>query len=142
MDFSGAAGLIQEIPREKNIEEPQMMEFSSSIADILPSQGIGADSGAGVYMSSNDKVAGISLGDVSAPPAPRTQAKKSNPFNLTDEQTSALLAGIVAVIVFSSTVQTKLAGTVPNFSGINGSIASLLVAAFLFFMAHRFIKNR
>jgi hypothetical protein len=137
MDFSGTSSIIQEIPVEKNIEQPQMMEFSSSVADILPPQQQGGEAGA--YMS-HDKVTGISLGDV---PAPRTQQpKKSNPFNLTDEQFSALLAGLVAVIVFSSTVQTKLAGTVPNFSGMNGSIASLLVAAFLFFMAHRFIKNR
>jgi hypothetical protein len=136
MDFSGASGLIQEIPKEKNIEEPQMMEFSSSIADILPAQH--GDSGA--YTSNNDKVTGLSIGDVA--PAPPRPSKKGNPFNLTDEQFSALLAGAIAVVVFSSTVQTKLAGTVPNFAGVNGSVASLLVAAFLFFMAHRFIKNR
>lgn len=137
MDFSGSSSLIQEIPKEKNIEEPQMMEFSSSIADILPSQH--GDSGA--YTSNNDKVTGLSLGDV-APVQPPRPSKKGNPFNLTDEQFSALLAGAIAVVVFSSTVQTKLAGTVPNFAGVNGSIASLLVAAFLFFMVHRFIKNR
>ena len=49
---------------------------------------------------------------------------------------------VVAVVVFSTTVQTKLAGVVPNFTSINGSIANVLVGAVLFYFAHRFIKNR
>ena len=136
MDFSGATSLVQEIPSEKNIEQPQMMEFSSSVADLLPQGEVG-----GAYINpSNDKVSGLSIPD--APQPPPSSKRKSNPFNLTDEQFSALLAGLIAVVVFSSTVQTKLAGTVPNFAGVNGSIASLLAAAILFFFAHRFIKNR
>jgi hypothetical protein len=136
MDFSGATNLVQEIPSEKNIEQPQMMEFSSSVADLLPQGEVG-----GAYINpSNDKVSGLSMPD--APQSTPSSKRKGNPFNLTDEQLSALLAGLISVVVFSSTVQTKLAGTVPNFSGVNGSIASLLAAAILFFFAHRFIKNR
>lgn len=136
MDFSGATNLVQEIPSEKNIEQPQMMEFSSSVADLLPQGEVG-----GAYINpSNDKVSGLSMPD--APQPTPSSKRKGNPFNLTDEQLSALLAGIISVVVFSSTVQTKLAGTVPNFAGVNGSIASLLAAAILFFFAHRFIKNR
>ena len=85
----------------------------------------------------NGRVAGISLGG-----DPQPQKKNQNPFNLTDDQFNALLAGVVAVVVYSTTVQGKLSGLVPNFGGINGSIASVLAAAILYYFAHRFIKNR
>jgi hypothetical protein len=85
----------------------------------------------------NGRVSGITLSD-----PPPQQKRSQNPFNLTDDQFNALIAGVVAVVVFSTTVQTKLAGLVPNFGGINGSIANVLAAAVLYFFAHRFIKNR
>lgn len=148
MDFNGTSGLIQnissssnetappnQIPEEKKIDESQMMEFSSSVDDLMPTISPSQD----VYTNpTNGRVAALSL------PNDPIQKKKSsqNPFNLTDEQFNALLAGFVAVIVFSTTVQTKLAGIVPNFAGINGNIASILLAAVVFYFAHRFIKNR
>jgi hypothetical protein len=140
MDFSGASDILQKIPDEKKVDEPQMMEFSSSIADIFPESGPQLQQQPVYTNPSNDKVSGLAISDTA--PTPSTRNKKGNPFNLTDEQFNALIAGFVAVFVFSSSVQTKLAGTVPNFAGINGSIASVLVAAILFFLVNRFIKNR
>lgn len=132
MDFSGTSEILQPIPEEKKIDEPQMMEFSSSVADLVPPT-------QDVYINpTNQRVSGLSL-----PTEPTTQNRKSqNPFNLTDEQFSALIAGIVAVVLFSNAVQTKLSGFVPNFTGINGSIANVLLGAVLFYFAHRFAKNR
>jgi hypothetical protein len=151
LDFNGTSGLVQsiEIPpsssslviEEKKIEEPQMMEFSSSVADLMPTSSSQAMMGPPQDMytnPTNGRVAGISLGGDSQP----QQKKNQNPFNLTDEQFNALLAGIIAVVIYSSTVQGKLSGIVPNFGGINGSIASVLAAAILYYFAHRFIKNR
>lgn len=148
LDFSGASSLIQTIDvppqsqsqliiEEKKIEEPQMMEFSSSVADLMPTpQVMGPPQD--VYTNpTNGRVSGLSLGG-----DPQPQKKNQNPFNLTDEQFNALLAGIVAVVVYSATVQGKLSGLVPNFGGINGSIASVLTAAVIYYFAHRFIKNR
>ncbi len=142
MDFNDTSTLIQPISspptpqvvsEEKKIDESQMMEFSSSIDDLMPAQ-VSQD----VYTNpTNGRVAALSL-----PNEPSQKKKSQNPFNLTDEQYNALLAGIVAVIVFSTAVQTKLAGIVPNFAGINGNIASVLVAAVVFYFANRFIKNR
>ena len=147
LDFNGTTSLIQNIDsssqliiEEKKIEEPQMMEFSSSVADLMPvsSSQVMVGPQQDIYTNpTNGRVAGISLGG-----DPQPQKKNQNPFNLTDDQFNALLAGVVAVVVYSTTVQGKLSGLVPNFGGINGSIASVLAAAILYYFAHRFIKNR
>lgn len=130
-DFDGSSQILQSIPEEKKVEEEQMMDFSSSVADLVPPP-------QDVYTNpSNGRVAALSLPN-EAPPSKKNQ----NPFNLTNEQLNALIAGIVAVVVFSTTVQAKLAGMVPNFSGMNGNIANVLVCALVFYFAHRFIKNR
>ena len=137
-DFDGSTEIIKVIEKdepvveEKKVDEPQMMEFSSSVADLMPPV-----SSQDVYTNpSNGRVSALSL------PTEPSPKKSQNPFNLTDEQMNALLAGIVAVVVFSTTAQTKLAGIVPNFSGINGSIANILVDAVLYYFAYRFMKNR
>lgn len=132
MDFSGASDITQLITEEKKVDEPQMMEFSSSVSDLVPPS-------QDVYTNpTNQRVSGLSLPN---DPIPQQKGSK-NPFNLTDDQFNAAIAGIIAVIVFSTTFQTKLAGIVPNFGGMNGNIASALAAAVLFYFAHRFIKNR
>ena len=132
MDFSGSSDILQPIPEEKKVDEPQMMEFSSSVADLIPPP-------QDAYINpTNQRVSGLSMPNEPSQP----QKKSQNPFNLTDDQFNALIAGIVAVVLFSSTVQGKLAGFVPNFTGINGSIANALAGAVLFYFAHRFIKNR
>ncbi len=136
VDFSGSSDITQLITQEKKVDEPQMMEFSSSIEDLMPTAPITQD----VYTNpSNNRVAGLSL-----PNEPISQKKKNsgNPFNLTDDQFNAVIAGAVSVVVFSTLVQTKLAGIVPNFAGMNGNIASAMAAAVLFYFAHRFAKNR
>lgn len=154
MDFNGTNSMIQpittpppplppppQVPEEKKVDESQMMEFSSSVDDLMgggggPSMIPSQD----VYTNpTNGRVAALSLPN--EPSAPKRKSNQ-NPFNLTDEQFNALLAGIVSVLIFSNTVQTKLANMVPNFAGINGSIASVLLAAVLFYFANRFIKNR
>lgn len=134
---SSTAQLITE---EKKLDETQMMEFSSSVADLMPTPSSQMMMGPpqDIYTNpTNGRVAGISLGGESQQPK-----RAQNPFNLTDEQFNALIAGVVAVIVFSTTVQTKLASLVPNFGGINGSIASALLAAIVYYFLHRFAKNR
>lgn len=141
-DFNGSTEIIKPISseesppiiEEKKVVEEQMMEFSSSVADLMPTPSSSQD----VYTNpTNGRVAALSL-----PNEPVQQKKSQNPFNLTDEQMNALIAGVVAVAVFSTAVQTKLAGMVPNFSGINGNIANVLLAAIVYYFALRFVKNR
>lgn len=153
MDFDGTTNIVQSIEKqrqeeeliiieEKKIDEPQMMEFSSSVADLVPPPS--SSSSQDVYTNpTNHRVTGLSLssgggGDQSS----QKKSSSGNPFNLTDDQFNAFIAGIVAVIVYSNSVQMKLSTLVPNFSGMNGNIASALLAAVIFFFAHRFIKNR
>lgn len=69
---------------------------------------------------------------------------KKNPFNLTDEQLEALIAGVAAVVAFSSTVQDKLSTTVPQFLAASGErsnvglIVTALLAAVIFYFAKKF----
>ncbi len=124
---------------EKKLDESQMMEFTSSVSDLMPiPQSSGADSGVYTAVTSG-RVTGIA-----APNEPQQKKKSPNPFNLTDDQFSALIAGVVAVVVFSTAVQSKLAGLVPNFNsgGFNAAAANVLVVAIVYFFAYRFIKNR
>lgn len=149
LDFNDTNSILQNIPppppspppsvpEEKKVDESQMMEFSSSVDDLMGPP-VTMSSSQDVYTNpTNGRVAALSL-----PNEPSSKKKSTqNPFNLTDEQFNALLAGIVAVLVFSTAVQTKLANMVPNFAGINGNIASVLLAAVVFYFANRFIKNR
>ncbi len=142
LDFSGSSNITQLITQEKKIDEPQMMEFSSSVSDLMPSEmPSGPSSGDNAYVNpSNHRVSGLSLPNEE--PVVSKKSSSKNPFNLTDDQMNALIAGVVAVVLFSSFTQTKLSGFVPNFGGINGTIANVLAGAILFYFAQRFVKNR
>jgi hypothetical protein len=71
-----------------------------------------------------------------------------NPFGLTDEQYQSLIAGVCAVLAFSTPVQEKLLSAVPQFMAegggrsTSGLVATGLIAALIFYFAQRFIlKN-
>jgi hypothetical protein len=132
-------GLIRE---EKNLDESQMAEFSSSIEEVMP--------GPGQMMQ--DEVQGSPYEQ--APPQKRAGGSKSssgsgkNPFGLTDEQWYAALAGVAAVIAYSKPVQGKLSTMVPKFLGDNGEMSvtgmavTALIAAIVFYFARQFLSER
>jgi hypothetical protein len=136
-------GLLN-IEPEKNLEESQMADFSTSIDEIMPGPG---------QMMQNE-VMGPPLSPMQGNrPTPRggdDSEKKSskNPFSLTDEQFTAALAGVAAVLAFSKPVQGKLSTMVPKFLGESGEttttglIATALVAAIIFYFVKKFIKDR
>lgn len=147
MDFSGTSDISQLITKpqeapaeilieEKKLGESQMMEFTSSIEDLVgPETSIPNDS---IYTNvTSGRVTGLAPGES----APTKKSKAANPFNLTDEQYIAAIAGIVAAFSTSSIVQTKIASMVPNPQGMNGSLATAVIAAILFFFAMRFLKK-
>ena len=135
-------GLIREAPQpEKNLDESQMAEFSSSIEEVMP--------GPGQMMQ--DEVQGSPYEQ--APPQKQAKSKGSagsskNPFGLTDEQWYAALAGVAAVIAYSKPVQGKLSTMVPKFLGENGDISmtgmavTALIAAVIFYFARQFLSER
>jgi len=44
--------------------------------------------------------------------------------------------------VYSVSIQTKLSGMVPNFNGMNGSIASAILIALLFFLFKKYVVKK
>ena len=134
-------GLLRE-SAEKNLDESQMAEFSSSIEDVMP--------GPGQMMQ--DEVQGSPYEQ--APPQKAKAAGGSkaaaskNPLGLTDEQYYAALAGVAAVIAFSKPVQGKLSTMVPKFLGDSGDLSvtgmavSALIAAIIFYFARQFLGDK
>jgi len=137
-------GLIRESQQpEKNLDESQMAEFSSSIEEVMP--------GPGQMMQ--DEVQGSPYEQ--APPQKQraggskgSSSSGKNPFGLTDEQWYAALAGVAAVIAYSKPVQGKLSTMVPKFLGDNGEISmtgmavTALIAAIVFYFARQFLSER
>ena len=130
------------------IKPPQIeMDFSTSIADIVPSADfdMGPSMGGGPYKNpQNNRVAALSLDNASAGPVSSSSSK--NPFGLTDEQLNAALAGIAAVAAFSKPIQNKLADLIPKFMSdagdlsATGMLATAFIAAVIFFIVHKFAK--
>lgn len=133
-------GLLK-IEPEKNVDESQMADFSTPIEDVMQGPG------------------GMIQDEVMGPPLPvqgnkktarKTESKGSskNPFGLTDEQFTAAIAGLAAVIAFSKPVQGKLGSMVPKFTGdsgdlsLTGMVVSALVAAIVFYFAKQFLAEK
>jgi len=147
MDFSGTSDISQLITKpqeppteilieEKKLGESQMMEFTSSIEDLVgPEPTMQNDS---IYTNvTSGRVTGLAPGEST----PVKKSKAANPFNLTDEQYIAAIAGIVAAVSTSSIVQSRISSMVPNPQGMNGSLATAVIAAILFYFAMRFLKK-
>lgn len=127
-------GLIETAPDlpEKNIDESQMAEFSTSLDEIVPP---------GPSMQMQNMV----MGAVPPPSAPVQQqgaARSSKlPFNMTPEQYMACLAGLAAVVANSKQVQERIGSFFPNVE--EGSMSFMfiiaLVAALVFYMAQKFL---
>lgn len=134
-------GLIRDLQPEKNLDESQMAEFSSSIEEVMP--------GPGQMMQ--DEVQGSPY-EQAAPTQKRSKSSSGssskNPFGLTDEQWYAALAGVAAVIAYSKPVQGKLSTMVPKFLGDNGEMSmtgmavTALIAAIIFYFARQFLSER
>jgi hypothetical protein len=130
------------IQPEKNVEESQMADFSSPIEDVM--------TGPGQMMQ--DEVMGPSMPVQGGKrPVSRQNSEKkkgTRPFGMTDEQFTAVIAGISAIVAFSKPVQGKLSGMVPKFmneSGdlsLTGMLVSALVAAIVFYSAKQFLEEK
>jgi hypothetical protein len=133
-------GLLKFAP-EKNVDESQMADFSTPIEDVMQGPG------------------GMIQDEVMGPPMPTQGNKKTarkseskgsskNPFGMTDEQFTAAIAGLAAVIAFSKPVQGKLDSMIPKFTGeggdlsLTGMVVSALVAAIVFYFAKQFLAEK
>jgi len=127
---------------EKNLDESQMADFSSSIEEVMPGPGrmlqdevMGPPMGPSAMMQGNK-------------PTPREERTSSSkkPLGLSDEQFLAALAGLASIIAFSKPVQGKLSTMIPQFLGESGEMSTTgmavtaLIAAIVFYFARQFIK--
>jgi hypothetical protein len=142
----GAVPLFQD--EKTSDQNNNMMDFSSSIADVMPSASF-EDSPGGVnsatYTSpTTQRVTAVSPGMIGAPPS----KKSGNPLGLTDEQFQAAVAGIAALLAFSKPVQDKLADSIPKFMteagemSTTGMAVTALIVAALYYFALKFLKNQ
>lgn len=160
LDFNGSSDILQYIPtvpgvEEKKEEEPAVeqqelfksqpieMDFSTPIADVVPSAEFESATVGGPYKNpQNNKVVSLSLDNTTAGPAP----KSGNPFGLNDEQFQAAVAGIAAVVAFSKPVQNKLSEMIPRFSSASGDLTmsgitvTAFIAAVAFFILMKLLK--
>ena len=127
---------------QENIPQGTQMD-STPIADLMGPPGA---VGAGMMMGD----AGLMQAGGGYPPlAPQQQqalvSSSGSGKRLNKEQMEALLAGVIAVLVFSKPVQKRLTGFVPqmldgsNLSNI-GYIIIVLVVAIAFYFGKRFVK--
>ena len=134
---------------EKNIPKQQTKMDSTPIADIMqdsPGMMMDSQDPRGHFMQQSMMPQAPMMAAAMTPP--KTQAAAAtNPFNLTDEQMRALIAGVCAVIAFSKPIQDKLSTTIPQFlteagsRSTTGLIATGLIAALVFYFAQRFLNK-
>jgi len=84
------------------------------------------------------------------PPQPKNKKQKTvqYPFNLTEEQMDALVAGAAAILAFSSTAQEKIANVVPSAFDEGGArttvgiIITGIIAAIAYYIIKKFAISK
>lgn len=137
-------GLLKNYPPEKNVDESQMADFSTPIEELMQNEVMMAPGGPSASRPQQ--------GRQQQEDAPQEARKKSgasgNPFGLTDEQFQAALAGVAAVVAFSSPVQSRLRTMVPKFVGESGNVSltgmavTALVAALVFYIVKKYLVDK
>ena len=140
-----AAPPLAQKPPEKNIDKQQITMDSTPISDVMGPADAMMDQQqyAQPQMMAQAPSASVSA----AKPAAGAAAHTKNPFNITDEQYQALIAGVCAILAFSNPVQEKLLSAVPQFMvdggrSTSGLIATGLIAAIIFYFAQRMLMKQ
>ena len=131
---------------EKNVSQNKQTMDSTPINDIMmePPMMIDEPKMQGVMPQ---MTAPQPQGSYAMPQQEATKPESKNPFNLTDDQLIALIAGAAAALAVSKPVQDKLVTSVPKFLNEQGTrsmvgLASTgLVAAIVFYFAKAQIVN-
>ena len=129
------------IPPEKNVSEHKETMDSTPINDIMMEPPM---------MTEEPRMQGA-MPHMTAPNpqgAYQVQAEKpasKNPFNLTDDQLTAVVAGVCAAISVSKPIQDRLATSIPKFLNEQGGRSMIglastgAIAAIIFFVAKTYI---
>lgn len=128
---------------EKNISQSKETMDSTPINDIMMEAPM---------MQEEPRMQGV-MPQMSAPnpqgayqvqPPQQAAPESKNPFNLTDDQLIALVAGAAASLAISKPVQDKLSTTIPRFINEQGGRSAIglastgLVAAIVFYFAKNY----
>jgi len=141
VNFAPTPPLAQKVP-EKNIDKQQITMDSTPISDVMGP----ADAMMDQQQYAQPQMMAPAAAVVSKPTAAGAGHNK-NPFNITDEQYQALIAGVCAILAFSNPVQEKLLSAVPQFMvdggrSTSGLIATGLIAALIFYFAQRLFMKQ
>ena len=137
------------IEQEQNVPVPENKNMPPIVEDIMDSTPVGD------IMEFNEEPPHPPPPPPPPPPAaphpPQQEDNKSilaKGMNLSDEQFEALIAGVIAVLVFSQPFQEKMASMVPQFitpdrtRSATGLVLTGLAAALIFFFSRRYLlKN-
>ena len=133
---------LQKKTPEKNIVKQHITMDSSPISDVMD----------GGEMMQDPRMQSMPMMMPQAPMVTTSTAtaekKTNNPFNLTDQQMQAIIAGVCAIIAFSKPVQDKMASTIPQFLAESGSRSNIgllltgLIASLIFYFAQKFLNKR
>ena len=132
------------VHEEKNVNNTVKMD-SSSLADVMsgPADWETASQNGSMPPQMPAAQPQFMMSQPPQQPAQSPQQGKQNPMNLTDEQMTALLVGVVAAVASSRPIQEKLAGMIPQLAADPNSVTSLfvigLVAAIMFYFGKRFV---
>lgn len=143
----------QLMKHEKNISENKDTMDSTPISDIMIDNGNMMDAAMDypMMMTQQPRTQGIMPQMVAPNPqgayqkAQKEESHNKNPFNLTDDQMTALLVAACAAVAVSKPVQDKLVTSVPKFLNEQGSrsvvgLASTgLVAAAIFYVTRNYV---
>jgi hypothetical protein len=134
---------VETVP-EKNISKLKAMD-STPISDIMAGEDYLGPAGGGPdprYMMAQQP---MYVQQQMPTPQQKSAVASKNPFNMTDEQVEALLAGVVALLAFSGFAQDKLSTMIPKFleetgkQSTIGMIITALLAAAIFYFSRRFV---
>lgn len=130
---------------EKNIQPLQSEMDSTPLSSLMPpsqmQQPMMPMQQEPPYMNEQQQMNHMMHPQMGMPPSMgKPPEMKKNPLNLSDEQMQAAIVGVIAALVYSPTVQSKLSTSIPNIE--QGSIPSMMlsgaIVAGLFYCSKNF----
>ena len=138
-DLEGSTPIAAEKETEKNVNKTIKMD-STPINDIMSGP---ADWDAQSQMGAPSVAPQQFVAPTLQQAPQQAPPPKQNPMNLTDEQMTALIAGVAAALASSKMVQEKLGSMIPQVGSDPQGMLALavtgLVAAIIFYFGRRFM---
>ena len=136
------------MPPPMTVQPPQKMAEKNIVREQMDSTPISDIMGSDLELPQDPRLMHQApMVQLQKPHQAAAEPKNKNPFNLTDKQMEALVAGVCAVIAFSKPLQDKLSTTIPQFLDEAGSrstvglVATGLIAALIYYFIQKFLRK-